>query len=336
MSEHQIIHKHYRSFFWPIMLIGAGVIWLLSNLNIVPTENLWILFRLWPVLIIIAGLDVLFANRLPVIGALLGLLVIAGVVYILFMGANLGIETAPKPKTEIFTVEVGNTTTADFDLNLSVQATTIHSLTDPANLVTAEIGHLGEVKFIVAGREEKEIDLKQVGIEAWYAWFLPEVEGEDLVWDIGLSPKVPFDLDVEASTGHSELDLADIKLERFQFAGSTGASTIILPASSEGYESQIEASTGALEIILPSESDLTIRLDASTGRVVFDVPEGAAVQVEVRDGGSGDLLTPSWITKVSGKEGRDEGVYQTEGFENAKYQLVIIIEDIGTGNIVIE
>jgi len=33
---------------------------------------------------------------------------------------------------------------------------------------------------------------------------------------------------------------------------------------------------------------------------------------------------------------RDEGTYETEGFDQAEYQILILIDDIGTGNIVVK
>ena len=336
MSENKVYTRPYRSLFWPVLLIGIGVIWLLSNLKLIPTENLWILLRLWPVLIIVAGLDVLFARRFVLIGALLGLLMIAGVVYILLSGEGLGVEPAPQPRTESFSVQMDNTTRAEFQVELSIQNASIRALDGSDQLVVAEIGHLGDIVFTVTGAEEKTINLRQTGIGPWFGWLIPTIDKEDLVWEIGLSPDVPFDLMVDASTGKSELDLSGIQLDEFQFDASTGASTIILPESTVGYETRIDASTGSLEVVLPAESNLTVYLDGSTGRVVFDVPKSAEIRIEVLSGGTGDLRTPSWISKVSGAENRDEGVYQSEGFDSAAYQLVIIIEDISTGNIVFQ
>ena len=80
-------HSHYRSFFWPVLMLGAGVIWLLINMNIISTENLRILYDLWPILLIIAGLDVLFSRKLAFIGALLALLAITAVIYVLIYGS---------------------------------------------------------------------------------------------------------------------------------------------------------------------------------------------------------------------------------------------------------
>lgn len=336
MSGKYAHYKHYRSFFWPVIFIGVGVIWLLSNLNIIPSENLWILLRLWPVLIIVAGLDVLFARRFPLVGALLALLVIAGVVYILLFGGELGLEGAPEVQTQSYEVAVGNTTMAYFDLNLSAQDAMVSMLADSPNLIEAEMGHFGEIDFTVTGAEQKQITLEQRGVRAWFSWLMPD-DGDDVLgWDIRLSPDVPFDLVVDASIGRSELDLRGLQLDRFRFDGSTGASKIFLPVSLEGYDTRMDASTGSLEIVFPAESNLTVRLKGSTGRIILDVPDDAAVKIEVLRGGTGDLFTPDWITRVSGREGRDEGVYQTEGFEDATHQLVIIVERISMGNIIVE
>ncbi len=337
MSENQNPSRKYRSFFWPIMLVGAGVIWLLTNLKIVPTENLWILFRLWPVLIIMAGLDILFARRLAIIGALLGLMVMAGVVYILLNGGGFGLEGAPEVKTEQFLVEVGNTKSVNFDLDLSFYDTSVSVDTTSANLLTADISHIGEVNFTVAGAENKQISLQQTSFPEWTSWMLPEIaEEEEPVWKIGLSPEIPFDLDVDASTGLLDMDLSQLQLERLQFDGSTGTSTIILPDSSTSYDVFIESSTGDLAIWLPSETNLTMHLDGSTGKITLNTPENVNLQIKVLDGGPGDLTLREGIMRISGQEGRDEGIYQTADFEAAAFQTVIIIENISTGNIIVK
>lgn len=330
------IRNPRRSFFWPVLLLGAGIIWLLVNLEMIPTENLWILFQLWPVLIIMIGLDVIFSRRLPLVGVLLALLVIGGVVFILLEGHQLTLGEKPELRTETFVVSAESTTSASFNLDLSTQPARVSRLEDSGNLIEAEIGHFGDVEMTVTGGEEKQIALAQRGAVSWFAWLLPETQEKALSWDVRLNSQVPFDLQVDGGTGRSELDLLGLRLERFYFNGSTGASTIIFPASEGGYEARVEGSTGQIEIILPENGNLTLRLDGSTGRIVLDVPEGAALQVEVQRGGSGDVIAPEWIEKVEGLMDRDEGIYQTAGFESAKYQLVAIMEDLSTGDLVIE
>ena len=334
--SNQTKQQYSRSLFWPIMLIGAGAIWLLYNLNMIPAENLWMLVRLWPILIILAGLNVLFARRLAILGAVLGLLVMAGAAYILLYGDELDLISSPEPQVETFAVEMTNTTATELNLDLSFQEASLHGLSASDQLFLAEIGHVGDIDFNVTGEGEKTISLKQMGWEAGYQWLQTKLEGEVMVWDIGLSPRIPFDLSVEGGVGKSDLDLADLKLSDFDYDGGTGASTIILPESREGYETRIESGTGMVTVALPENSNLTIRVDSGTGQVVFDAPEDVAMRVEVQSGGTGDVLSPLWLIKISGEMDRDEGIYETSGFENAQFKITIIIEDIGTGNIVIK
>ena len=48
------------------------------------------------------------------------------------------------------------------------------------------------------------------------------------------------------------------------------------------------------------------------------------------------MIQPDWLMKVEGQPDRDEGIYETAGFASAEYQLVVIVEDLSTGNLVIE
>ena len=336
MEKPHLSDKPFRLFFWPVILLGAGVIWLLSNLNIIPTENLWILFHLWPVLIIVAGLDVLFSRWFPLLGALLALLVMGGVIYILLHGESVILAAKLEPQTESIVVEVEDATTARLNLKLSSQTVFIKALETSDNLIEATIGHYNDLEFMISGTEEKNLSLQRTGMIPWFNVLLPEVEGLVMDWHIGLNPEIPFILDIDASTGQSELDLAGIQLAELGFEGGTGASKIILPALPDGYETRIDAGSGILTIILPEESNLTLRLVGSTGKIIMKMPEGAAVRMEVIRGGSGDVFVPDWINKISGDDGRDEGVYQSAGYEVSLAQMLILIEDINAGNIILE
>ena len=73
--------------FWPIILIGAGIIFLLSNLGVI-TGNPWpILWNLWPVLLIVIGLDILFGRR-SMLGGLIGAAL--GVMFGMLLGDFVG------------------------------------------------------------------------------------------------------------------------------------------------------------------------------------------------------------------------------------------------------
>jgi len=57
--------KRHASLFGPIVLIGLGVLLLLSNFGIL-NFNLWeLLFRFWPFFLVAAGLDLLLGRKEP-------------------------------------------------------------------------------------------------------------------------------------------------------------------------------------------------------------------------------------------------------------------------------
>src|SRR6266436_2628082 len=51
--------SRYRSFFWPAILILVGVFALLVNSGLVPAERLDRLVDLWPLILIVIGLELL-------------------------------------------------------------------------------------------------------------------------------------------------------------------------------------------------------------------------------------------------------------------------------------
>jgi uncharacterized membrane protein len=51
--------RNYRSFFWPVVLILAGILALLVNAGIISTDRLSLLEDLWPVILIVIGLELL-------------------------------------------------------------------------------------------------------------------------------------------------------------------------------------------------------------------------------------------------------------------------------------
>src|SRR5258708_39207531 len=54
--------RNYRSVFWPAVLILVGVIALLANAGVISTDRLSLLLDMWPLILIVIGLE-LIARR---------------------------------------------------------------------------------------------------------------------------------------------------------------------------------------------------------------------------------------------------------------------------------
>src|SRR5438045_3706693 len=82
-----------RALFWPGVLILVGAFALLINLNLVPTDRLYLLGDLWPVLLIVLGL-VLLVRRSP-LPARAATAAVAVILVAALVGAGLYVALAP-------------------------------------------------------------------------------------------------------------------------------------------------------------------------------------------------------------------------------------------------
>jgi hypothetical protein len=318
-------NRPYRSLFWPILLIGVGVIWLLSNMNLIPEAHLGTLLRLWPILLIAAGLDLLFGRISPLVGAFIGLLAVILIAVVLFAAPALGLPVAPEMVTEHFIEPTGQATSATVLLELGSPSTTITALTDSENLLEATLQHLGNARLVSSGIENRNVTLGLSGsVVSW-----PNITVGPRHWDIGLTPELPIDLTIDSSSGSGNFDLSDLMLSGLLVDSGSGSIRVDLPPAQDNYTARIESSSGSVRLDVPC-SNIELRLDSGSGSVQIDVPQNCPLRVEVVRGGSGSVRMPGHVEQVRGD--RDEGVWETSDYSGAVERLLIVMEDQGSGS----
>jgi len=228
----------YRSLFWPIVLIGVGIFWLLGNLGVLPENYLWMLSRLWPLALIVIGLDLMFGRLSPVIGGLIGLGAVALVLLLVFAGPSLGL-VPPEMEliTERFTESIGNATSARVILDLDIGKTTLDALSDPSTLIDAELTYVGEINFDVRGDVQKTISISHRASQFDFGDWLwaSDTDRKRTWWDIRLSPEIPLTLNINGSIGESIIDLSELQIEDLDIDGDVGDFQITLPAMEKTY-----------------------------------------------------------------------------------------------------
>ena len=319
----------YRSFFWPMLLIGAGLIWLLANLGIIRPTSLEALISLWPLILIVIGLDLLFGRRSPVIGGLIGLLAILAVLAVLIAGPALGLPTASVGvlQTRTLTEPVNGATSADVILDFSSQPVSLHPVKSAANLLEAQIEYYGGLSYASTGSAARKISLTPSG---GFSFFL----GSDANarWDIGLNPAIPISLHLGGASGSQSLDLSTLHLTAFFLDQGSGSVDASLPPSPDAYTAEFQGASGSLDLSLPANANLTLRLTGGSGSINLHLPAGAAVRVEVRSSGSGSVSLPANLSQTSSGANRKEGVWQTAGYDQAAFKINIICDDLGSGS----
>ncbi len=314
----------YRSLFWPIVLIGIGLVWLLSNLNFIQPVTIESLLRLWPILLIVVGLDMLIGRRSPWLGGMIGLIAVGAVVFILAFGPALGLTIAARTTTERITEPIGEAKAAQVSLWLADRPAVLRSLSDSNALLDATLTYEGVLNFDVSGTTYKEVSLSRSlqGSTSFVA------NGD---WQIGLTPEIPLDVWIDGGSGSAELDLSQLDLQSFQMDVGSGMVRLSLPAVKQPYQAEIEGGSGSLELNLAQGAHIKLILDTGSGMVNVRVPRDAAVRVEVQDSGSGLVTLRAELERLNGTG--DEGVWQTPGYSLAEKQIEIVVTDLGSGNL---
>jgi hypothetical protein len=324
----------YRSLFWPIVLIGVGLLWLLGNLGVLPEHSLYTLSRLWPIALIVIGLDLMIGRRSPMIGGLIGLGAVALVLVLVFAGPSLGL-TPPEMEfvTERFTERIGNATSARVNLDLDIGKTTLDALSDPNTLIDAEITHFGEINFDVRGDTQKTISISHRASQHGGWLWTADTDTKRTWWDISLSPEIPLTLNIDGSIGESIIDLSELQIEGLEVDGDVGDFQITLPATGKTYDVDFNGGIGTFEVILEQGAAVNLTIDGDVGKFIIDIPADAAVRVDA-DVDVGNINIPSNFIRLSSGDDLvgESGIWETPGFDEAKVRIVIVFNG-GVGDL---
>ncbi len=334
--------REYRyrkpSFFFPIALITAGIIWLLVNNGTIAVDNLYRLLPFWPVLLILAGLSIMFRRIWWPLNALMWAVVAVLVLWLLTSGSAFLPKLTPlELKHETLHEALGQATSGAVSLDLSIQRTNIHALTGANDMLVADVYSVNGVVLDASGGERKNVQLREAFAPGNFAlnpridqW----IESASRTWDIGLTPKIPLALTIDAGTGSTDLNLQGLKLEMLRVNAGTGSVHISLPVSQTSLPVNIDGGTGSISVAMPANTPVELGMNGGTGGLDITLPAGAGVSVEVRSGGLGGLHLPDGFTKVSGNPDEKEGTWQNAAFNGSKTPIRITL-DIGTGGVTI-
>lgn len=362
--------RERRSLLWAVVLVALGVVWLLGNLDIIPNFDWRVIVNLWPLLLVLAGLDLIFTPRWPVLGAIVGLLVVGAVVVAVVRG--VGPEPVDRTDSPLFGFPWGDSVErvelntyeysapieqagwAEVDVELGRFRAFVDTLpADSEHLIDARVSSYGDVVFEVTGAAGKSVVLAEdapsrTGLD------IPIGEGNDLsryTWGVHLTPLIPLDLTIDAGPGNAELDLKEVDLDALAVNGNSGALSVILPTGDRypfaldvssgsvsvavengaAVDMTLDGGPGAVEFAVGEGADVTLNVEMDSGALTVSVPEGAAVQLTAEDEGPGGIDLPDYFELVES----DPGVWQTPDYAGADVQIAITIEEAGPGPVMI-
>lgn len=347
-------NRRFPHLFWPIIFIGVGAYYLMANLGMIEAIDFSEIWRLWPVFLVIAGINMLFGRSNRWLASLFsGLLALLVVAFLFFAPMLMDSLPTPERQSEYFSDVMIDVRAADVSIDFDRGSLQIDGSAESGLLFESTVTHDEKVTFNASGTSTRNIRLRldQVGAPPFGDW----LDQSQIRAEIALSPDVPVSLDVNIGGGSAEMDLADLMLEDLKADSGSGGLTAFLPGGD--YKVDLSSGSGGLTVETAPNSELDMSLDVGSGRIMVTlaegntgevrldsgsgsitvvVPEGVAVQLS-GDTGSGSVNVPDGFERVSGTErfSGDGGRWQTIGFDEADQQLIIRF-DVGSGSIRVE
>jgi hypothetical protein len=255
------------SLVWAVILITIGVLILLSYLGVLHV-NFLELWRLWPVLLILFGLEILFGYRSALgraVVLVLTLGVMAGVVWLLVTGPGR-FGAAGAASTERIEEPLGSVEQADLTVNFAAGQLALSELTDSSSLIEGTLNLATQTKPVFDLNRTNNRATMTLGYQEGQA-FTSFTGGDD--WKLQLSPRVGFTLDVQVAAGEARLDLTGLDVRGLKVDGAASQVTVILPATGD-FSAHLEGGVGGLTLEIPA--GMAARLQIDRGLSALSLP----------------------------------------------------------------
>lgn len=336
-AKQSVPGRHSHSAFAPIVLISAGVLFLLANLGVIGALDWQAALRFWPLALIFIGLNVLVVQMRPPAGTALSVMVALAAVgvfgYLLLSGPpaalrSLGPAEGRELHEESFAVPLDGVETAEITIDLGNFPAVFNPLTG---------GGLVGGTIYTYGRMDTEFELERgharfkVGERSNGGFmFNPEEwfnDRDEHWWTVSLSPDVPIDLHIDSGNGGGIAELERLMLTDLTVDAGNSRLSINLPDGD--YDARLDAGNGGINVRLPRSGEHEVRINGGNGRIELTLPARVEARVEY-DTGNGSINVPPHLRRVSGNS--DEGAYETDGYNRAAGGLLLIV-DSGNGTV---
>lgn len=291
---------------WGIVLLFIGGILLLQNFNVIDFE--WgVIWKFWPVVLILIGVNMLFSNSSSQSG---GFALIFITMLILGFIAYKGINIAEDEKRGIFFRDDHNdgdlnsessvysepfiSGTRKAILNIKGGATSFILNDTTAELVTAQVektyGNYSLFKFSNDSTETVEFNMTGKN-----SWDMDKSKANKVVFS--LNPLPLWDINLETGAGKTEFDLTKFKIRNIQLKGGVASFDVKL---------------GSLNNIT------TVNVESGVSKIKISVPESVGCEIKTTSGLSSNDF--SGFNKIN------DGSYQTSNFASSPQKITIILQ----------
>ena len=253
----------FRGLVWPAVLILLGGVALLVNTHLVSADRLYRLGDLWPLLLIVIGLELLI-TRMPIsanastVAAVLILLVALG-------GTIAYVAAGPSVPTGIQTMDrsapAGNLDHGSIDINVGGATLKITGADIGGDLFRSHIEYSGPAPGVSVERSTGHVEISQ---NSGFHLFGPL----RFALDLQLSKSVHWTIAVHSGAAEDTYDFTKLQLTSLE--DDTGASREDISLGAPSGKVPVTINGGALTVHLHRPNDTAANVNVSGGAVTLD------------------------------------------------------------------
>jgi hypothetical protein len=295
-----------RGLFGPLLLIAIGLVFLLVNFGYVPGVTAVQLLSLWPLLLILAGVDLAIGRRWPLAALGVGVAVIAlGLALLVTQPTAFGSpfffdrDDDRAPGQRDLTVERRSVTSLSLEINGgagrfsvsggSTMLVETHSPNEDLRLRRADYDK---------GGEHADVRIEHTGTR--------RVGGVTANVETRIASNVPTDLEINGGAGEFIIDLSDVTISNAEINVGAATLTLTLPKPTLATAGPSTKPVG----------EIKIELNAGASSIVIEVPEG----VEARITTTGALLT---LRSSNPRVNASANAAETSGYASSQQRVTV-------------
>ena len=255
---------------FPLLALGTislGILLLLQTTDVVPW-NLWSdIWRFWPLILIAAGINILY-GRMPLLaGGLIVAALVVGVILAALTGsfsnksASLGIGAAGSVHELL-----GETQSADVKIDFASGDLRLGSLPEGSkNLVEAEFQ--GREAEVLVSRSHGSAELDISTSDFSYELIRNNIGA---MWDVSLSSSPGMSIDVDAGASEMTLDLRQLNVDKLSIDAGAADLEVTMPADAGEVRADIDVGAADILVIIPEGVGAMIDVSTAVGSLSVD------------------------------------------------------------------
>ena len=285
----------------PTILVGLGVILLLNNLGLLSWSVWDTLFRLWPILLIAAGLDLMIGRRSLALSGLISVAMVLAIGVAIWFAGAWAPRGVPLP-TNTINQGLDGATQAEVELRLGVGELRLSAMEAAEGLISGRVyseRNIGVTQRFDTRDGTAFFVLQQESGPQIAPW---SGRGANERWDLQLTPGVPLRLTLDTGAGVTRANLRDLRIS----------------------ELIVNSGVGQIDVTLPERGQFNGRINGGIGETIVTLPSGVAARLTIQRG-LGSVTTPANFIQRG-------DVYESPGYAEAANRVDLTING-GIGSI---